>query len=165
MADLIAATGLHKGSLYQAFGDKHSLFVGALKRYLEGMRRHKTEALKTAPTPLDGLRAVTHGMVEMAGTHAGCAKGCMAINTLVELAPHDCEVEQIMNDHIERMRNSVEEVVENAQLAGQISKVRSPKVITSLLMTFLAGLSATMKGPVTTADAHRLLDAQFDALI
>ena len=52
MTDLIAATGLHKGSLYQAFGDKHSLFVGALKRYLETMRRQKTQALKSAPTPL-----------------------------------------------------------------------------------------------------------------
>ena len=68
-------------------------------------------------------------------------------------------------DHIERMRESIEEAVENGQAAGQISIHRSAKVITSLMMTFLAGLSATMKGPVGKADAHRLLDAQFDALI
>ena len=34
MADLMAATGLHKGSIYKAFTDKHDLFVKALKRYL-----------------------------------------------------------------------------------------------------------------------------------
>ena len=39
MADLMAATGLHKGSLYQAFGDKHALFIEALKRYLGEMAR------------------------------------------------------------------------------------------------------------------------------
>ena len=33
MADLCTCTGLHKGSLYQAFGDKHSLFMNALKHY------------------------------------------------------------------------------------------------------------------------------------
>jgi len=165
MADLIEVTGLHKGSLYQAFGDKHSLFVGALKRYLETMRRNKTAALRTAATPLDGLVAVAHGMVDQADAEPGCPKGCMAINTLVELAPHDREVQKIMNDHIERMRDSIEEAVSNAQVAGQISTARSPKVVTSLMMTFLAGLSATMKGPVSKADAHRLLDAQFQALI
>ena len=89
----------------------------------------------------------------------------MAINTLVELAPHDGEVEQIMSDHIDRMRSSLEEAVVHGQQAGQIRKDRSPKVITSLIMTFMAGLSATMKGAITKADAHRLLDAQFDALI
>ena len=30
LADLCACTGLHKGSLYQAFGDKHQLFMRAL---------------------------------------------------------------------------------------------------------------------------------------
>ena len=34
LADLMEATGLQKGSLYKAFGDKHSLFMQALNRYL-----------------------------------------------------------------------------------------------------------------------------------
>ena len=34
VADLCAATGLKKGSLYQAFGDKHALFMQVLERYL-----------------------------------------------------------------------------------------------------------------------------------
>ena len=33
MSDLTEATGLHKASLYQTFGDKHQLFVSALKLY------------------------------------------------------------------------------------------------------------------------------------
>jgi TetR/AcrR family transcriptional repressor of nem operon len=165
MADLLAATGLHKGSLYQAFGDKHSLFVSALKRYLHNMRQKKSAALAAAATPLDGLKAVAHGMVDMADADPCCPKGCMAINTLVELAPHDAAIQQVMGDHIERMRTSIEQAVESAQAAGQVRTDRSAKVVTSLMMTFLAGLSATMKGQVGKADAHRLLDAQFEAII
>ncbi|MDD9890027.1 MAG: helix-turn-helix domain containing protein [Gammaproteobacteria bacterium] len=33
MSDLTEATGLHKASLYQSFGDKHQLFGSALKLY------------------------------------------------------------------------------------------------------------------------------------
>lgn len=51
MADLMNATGLHKGSLYQAFGNKHQLFVTALNRYLEEMRAQKNRLLKAAASP------------------------------------------------------------------------------------------------------------------
>ena len=35
MTDLMEATGLHKGSLYKAFDDKHDLFMKSLSRYLD----------------------------------------------------------------------------------------------------------------------------------
>src|SRR3954454_20321978 len=34
LPDLLRATGLSRGSLYAAFGDKHSLFLRALDRYI-----------------------------------------------------------------------------------------------------------------------------------
>ncbi len=33
MQDLVAASGLLKGSLYGAFGDKHAMYLAALKHY------------------------------------------------------------------------------------------------------------------------------------
>ena len=163
--DLMSATGLHKGSLYQAFGDKHSLFLAALKRYLDNMRRQKNELLKQARTPVEGLRNVAHGMIDMADGDSECPKGCMAINALVEMAPHDPDVQQIMSDHIARIRSSVETAVSQGQGSGQIRSKLSPEVITSLITTFIAGLGATMKGPLSKAQAHKLLDAQFDVIL
>lgn len=165
LADLMSVTGLHKGSLYQTFGDKHSLFVQALKRYLEDMRRQKNEALKQAPTPLDGIRSVMHRMIDIADADCDCPKGCMAINSLVELAPHDPEVQEIMADHIQRMRSSLEETVAGAQAAGQIGQGRPAELISAMLTTFMAGIGTTMRGQLSKPQAHDLLDAQLDALI
>jgi TetR/AcrR family transcriptional repressor of nem operon len=165
LGDLMAATGLHKGSLYQAFGDKHALFLQALQRYLADMRRHKNECVARAATPLDGLRDAAHSMIDMANDDPVCPKGCMAINSLVELAPHDADVERIMNDHVRNMRESMEAALAAAQEAGQIGRERSPEVIAALMMTFMAGLAATMKGQIDKKAAHRLLDAQFGALL
>jgi TetR/AcrR family transcriptional repressor of nem operon len=61
MADLLEVTGLHKGSLYQAFGDKHTLFVAALRRYLEGMRSRKNVLLRETESPLEGIRIPRSG--------------------------------------------------------------------------------------------------------
>lgn len=164
LSDLMSATGLHKGSLYQAFGDKHSLFVQALKRYLQNMRGAKAEILAAADSPLEGLRAVMHRMVDFVDD-SECPMGCMAINALVELAPHDDEVREIMFDHIARMRSSLNDLICEAQRAGEIDAARPSEVATALLMTLLAGLATTIKGPISKAEAHRIVDAQLDALL
>ena len=164
LTDLMSATGLHKGSLYRAFGDKHQIFIKALKLYLADMRRSKDELLASAESPLAGLRAVAHGMIDIVDD-SPCPKGCMAIHALVEVAPHDPEVEAIMNDHIARMRRSVEEAVAQAQAAGEISTERPPALHASLMLTFIAGLGTMMKGPVSKAQAHKLVDEQLEALM
>jgi TetR/AcrR family transcriptional repressor of nem operon len=163
LSDLMSATGLHKGSLYQAFGDKHSLFVQALKRYLGGMLQAKNEVLAKAESPLDGIRGVLHRMVEILDD-SPCPMGCMAINALVELAPHDDEVRDVMLRHIGHMRASMHEVVAKAQAAGQMSKDRPPEVVTAILLTMIAGIGTTIKGPISKAEAHMIADAQLDAL-
>lgn len=161
--DLMTATGLHKGSLYKAFGDKHSLFVLALKRYLHAMRQASSESLKSAGSPLDALRAVAHGMVEFVDD-SPCPMGCMAVNALVEMAPHDPEVKEIMADHLARMRQTIGAVVGQAQAAGQLSSERPPELVTAMILTLLAGIGTTIKGAITKVDGHRLVDAQIDAL-
>ncbi|MFQ6005616.1 MAG: TetR/AcrR family transcriptional regulator [Woeseia sp.] len=165
LKDLMEATGLHKGSLYQAFGDKHSLFIQALKRYLADMRRMKSAQLARAPTPVDGIRAVTHGMLDIADGDCACPRGCLAINTLVELAPHDSDVRKVMDDHVQRMRSGLTEVIARGQAAGQIREDRSPEKITALLMTFMLGLGTNLRGYLSKQDAHKLLDAQFEAIL
>ena len=70
LSDLTAATGLHKGSLYQAFGDKHSLFIEALRRYLNEMLRRNREALEAGATPLEGLRDLAHALVDLASENS-----------------------------------------------------------------------------------------------
>jgi len=162
--DLMTATGLHKGSIYKAFGDKHSLFISALKRYLEAMRSGKKEILARADTPLGGLRMLAHNIIEMVDD-GPCPKGCMAVNALVELAPHDDEVRGIMLDHVRRMRESLEESVVLAQEAGEIGTDRPARLIAVMIMTFIAGLGTTMKGPISKAQAHKLIDAQIEALL
>jgi len=164
LSDLTSATGLHKGSLYKAFGDKHSLFIQALKRYLEAMRRTMNEIAKQADSPLTGVRAVAHGMVDFLDDSPH-PMGCMAINALIELAPHDPEVKAIMLDHVARMQSSLRALVVQAQSQGQLSRTRPPELVTAMILTLLAGIGTTIKGPISKAQAHTLVDAQIDAIV
>lgn len=164
LTDLMSATGLHKGSLYQAFGDKHSLFIQALKRYLNEMLRREYEEFANASTPLEGLRNVAHSLVDLVDDDSNPPKGCMAVNAVVEMAPHDPEVRAIMNEHVQRMRNMIEKKVADAQAAGLMSRERPAELVAGMLMTFVSGLGTTMKAHISKAEAHKLIDAQMEAL-
>jgi TetR/AcrR family transcriptional repressor of nem operon len=165
LADLVSVTGLHKGSLYQAFGDKHSLFIQTLHRYLRNVRDHKNQILESADTPLGGIRAVLHGIINMSELDSSCPQGCMAVKSMVELAPHDAEVRRIMDDHKNSMRVSMESRLAQAQANGELGKDKSPKMISALIMIFMDGLAAQAAGPVKADEAHAVLDAQLDAVL
>jgi len=165
LADLVAVTGLHKGSLYQAFGDKHSLFIQTLNRYLLNMRHFKNQILEGADTPLAGVRAVLHGFIDMSEAYADCPQGCMAVKMLTEMAPHDADVKQIMEAHKKNMGASMERGLAQAQADGDLDSDKSPEMITALLMIFMDGLATQATGPMNIEDAHELLDGELDALL
>ncbi len=165
LADLVSVTGLHKGSLYQAFGDKHSLFIQTLSRYLQNIRHHKNQILQQADTPLGGIRSVLHGFIDMSGDDAECPQGCMAVKSLVELAPHDAEVQRLMDEHRNGMHASMRNRITEAQANGDLSTGRPPEMIASLIMIFMNGLATEAAGPMDIQEAHALLDAQLDALL
>lgn len=163
LSDLMSATGLHKGSIYQAFGDKHTLFKLALRRYLEQIRAEMRADVENASSPFEGIRSVGHGMLENVDSDGSC-RGCLAVNSMVELAPHDEEVKAILDEHLSLDRAMLEEAVSAAQSAGELSPARPPAVVAAMIMTFMAGLATTTKGLIDIEEAHALFDAQLDAL-
>ena len=92
LVDLTAATGLNKASLYRVFGDKHQLFKSALQHYAQTEFQKVAAVVRSDVSPLTNLRAV----VDKITSDAGSEKGCMMINSLVELAPHDAEVNAML---------------------------------------------------------------------
>ena len=164
LTELTNEMGIGRQSLHNAFGDKHSLFLQALQRYLAEMRATESKVLRNAPTPLEGLRNAAHHRLDFTDCSGECPRGCMAVNSLVELAPHDDSVRQVLNEHMGYMRKMIGGAIGDAQTAGQIQTTRPPELLTGMLMTFLAGLVSLLKSGMATEDAHRLLDAQLDAI-
>src|SRR3712207_4372972 len=88
---LVSATGLHKPSLYGAFGDKKRLYLAALDQYLEEARRAFGAAL-ARPTLHESLCAMADGAIEMFMRGDGYGKGCFMMITAVPEASDDPEI-------------------------------------------------------------------------
>src|SRR5258708_27060383 len=92
LPDLLRATKLSRGSLYAAFGDKHSLFLRALDRYVADALTRMDIELAPRREPVDGLRAYLAGYVDLT-SGSNRRRGCLLVATAMELAGHNAEVD------------------------------------------------------------------------
>jgi len=161
MADLCNCTGLHKGSLYQAFGDKHTLFMDALKHYSDTEYRESLAALEGLTSPLEIIRVLVNRICD----DASGEKGCMMINSVVELAPHDPEVKAALQSFGEQRMNAVTEMIANAQAAGEISIKTEPHKLARQLMMTMAGGAAMVKGLLGPADIRETMNDLIDSWV
>lgn len=142
LVDLTTATGLNKASLYRVFGDKHQLFMAALKNYADIEFRETTAVISSEVSPLTNIRAVVQKITDDAGSE----KGCMMINSMVELAPHDAEVKQLLQAFGEQRLQAIREMIAQAQQAGEIRPGLDPHKLAVSLMIAFAGSAAMVKG-------------------
>jgi len=158
LADLCTCTGLHKGSLYQAFGDKHALFMRSLKHYADTEFKESAAVVLQHESPLEGIRALVREVCE----YAEEGKGCMMINSMVELAPHDPEVRKAIENEGQRRIRVVTDLLTRAQQLGEIRADLVPEKLAQQLMIGLAGSAAMVKGLITTEQVLEILDDLID---
>ena len=161
MADLCNCTGLHKGSLYQAFGDKHTLFMNALKHYADSEFHETTAVVQHLTSPLEIIRVLVNKICD----DAGGEKGCMMINSMVELAPHDPAVKAALQGFGEQRMQAVTEMIAEAQRAGEITVKTEPHKLARQLMMTLAGGAAMVKGLLGIQEIKETMNDLIDSWV
>ena len=156
--DLCCCTGLHKGSLYQAFGDKHKLFMRSLNHYADREFKDVAAVAFEQDSPLDSIRALVRTVCD----NAAEGRGCLMINSMVELAPHDPEVKEMLMNEGQRRIQVMTELLTKAQEAGEIRPELDPARLAQQLMVGLAGAAALVKGLITTEEVMHLLESMID---
>jgi len=154
LKDLCTVTGLHKGSLYQAFGDKHQLFLKALGYYMDQSFKDVAASAYLHDSPLANLRS----LLEAITTKCIEGDGCMVVNSLVEMAPHDEEVKQMIDKSYAMKQRFLTDLIDKAQRLGEITIQQEPARLAAVLMVTLAGLAAAVKGFSNTESIRHVLD-------
>jgi TetR/AcrR family transcriptional repressor of nem operon len=146
--DLVEATGVQPGSLYNAFpGGKRGLFLRALDRYSKLVVPEKMGALEEPGAGLAELRAYFDGLVEDLTTREG-RMGCLMVNSAIELAAQDSEVGEIVRHHMRRLERNAERALRNAKRRGEVGEHVHPRAKAAQLMATGMGLMVVGKtGP------------------
>ena len=161
LTDLCTATGLHKGSLYQAFGNKHALFMRALKHYADREFQETAAVAYGHDSPLVSIRAIVGAVCKEALE----GKGCLMINSLVELAPHDPAVHEAVAHEGDRRVRVLTDLLQKAQQAGEIRAELHPEMLARQLMISFAGAAAMAKGLATAPEVIAVMNSMIDQWI
>ena len=160
LPDLLRATKLSRGSLYAAFGDKHSLFLRALDRYIADALARMEFEFDPRNDPIGGLRTYLAGYVERTSGSNG-RRGCLLVATAMELAGQDAEVGRRVAGFFKAMEGRVADALSRARAAGKLADGVEPASAARILVCFVEGLRVTGK----TAPARITSQATADALL
>ncbi|MDR7276623.1 TetR/AcrR family transcriptional regulator [Catenuloplanes atrovinosus] len=158
--DLSRVTGLSKGSLYSAFGDKDSLFRRIFEEYCENSDRSAAARVDgPEDQALDRLRA-------WLTAPEGCPdrRGCLLAKTTAELAWEDERIAARSLAAYETLHESCRLLVEQAQRAGQVDPAADSGALGGLILATHRGLEALLKAGVDTETLNRIADAAIDGI-
>ena len=143
--DVAAATGLGKGSLYGAFGDKHQLFLRVFDRYCTAVTAQTRDALSG---PDEGAAARLRSYVtQVADDTASDAahRGCLLAKGVAELAEHDPAVLTRSRQTFAALEEVLTEAVTAAQRHGDVDPAPEASDLALLLLAVLRGIEALGK--------------------
>ena len=134
MQDLLKATGLNPGSLYNTYGGKHELFLACLRAYLAPIGRYATAPDESPLALLE--RFLTDTILSLCTNE----DACLAIRSCFELAPADQEVRQLLRQGTDNLTQIITLMLTNAQQAGEISPDKDAGLLAPLLVSAVPGL-------------------------
>jgi len=122
-SNIMAATGLQKGSLYSAFGDKRSLYLEALSRYDKQNVSAAVAILSNKDMTGEArIDALMQSLVDAAQTKQG-RWGCLLCNAAVDQAPFDKPTEKLVEKSMTRMKLGIAEALKDTPAADKIDLV------------------------------------------
>lgn len=161
--DLVAGTGITAASIYNAFGDKRALFRAALDHYVEdavGERLRRCEALPAR----EAIRAFFDEILHRSLSDRD-HKGCLLVNSALEIAPHDTEFQRVIAGVLCRIERFFLKCIKAGQADGTITRSVAAPDLAHHLLAALMGVrvlarvrpeKALLEGAV--ASAFALLD-------
>src|SRR5260370_25672714 len=137
--DLADEMGIDWASLYNAFGDKRTLFQRSLNRYLDQTFRERIRRLEHSLPPRDAIVAFLQEIIKRS-LNDKQRRGCLLVNSALESAPHDEELRQVVATFLSEVESFFLRCVTSGQRDETIPKAQSPKDLARLLLNALLGI-------------------------
>src|SRR6201989_1991578 len=141
--DLGEAMGLGQASVYNAFGDKRTLFTQCLDRYLDANMRARIARVEKTLPPREAIETFLTEIVERS---LESRLGCLLANAALEVAPHDPEIAAAVAERMGELEAFFRRCVLAGQHDGSIATSIDASDTARLLLTTVMGLRVLARG-------------------
>jgi TetR/AcrR family transcriptional repressor of nem operon len=141
--DLCAATGVLRGSLYAAFGDKRGILLAALRHYGDARVARLAASLRCDQPSREifrqALRYYTRAATDITG------RACLITNIALEMIPQDAEVGAIVESIFRRMSRLLAAEFVRGRDAGLFARDLDEETVGNYLLSTAQGLRVLNK--------------------
>jgi AcrR family transcriptional regulator len=141
LADLTAAMGINRPSLYAAFGNKEELFRRALRQ----------------PTARGAVAALLHAIADAQGNRDN-PRGCLMVQSALACGPAGECVKQELIARRAASRAAWRKRFQRAKAEGDLPVDADPADLARYLSAVTAGMSVEAVNGATPAELHRLAE-------
>lgn len=151
--DLVAATGLNRGSLYATFANKRGLFLAVLERYWLRVGAPMMAALDH-PDPRHAIELMLESIIERTSDPAW-PRGCLNTNTALECPGIGDDIARKVAEGLGRQESAIYQVLRRAQAQGALDSAQDARALARLFLGVAQGMNVVNKA---TADPTILRD-------
>lgn len=144
MQDLVDGLGISRSSLYDTYGDKHTLFIKALENYKESATDKQCYIVSNTSSAKDAIRQLLElTALELVGDNQH--KGCFMTNAAIEVAPHDAEVSNIVCQNDQQIENAFYQAIKKGQESGELSNKQDAMALARFIFNTVKGIRVSAK--------------------
>lgn len=159
LSDIMSATGLKKGGIYNHFSNKDEISLEAFKFSIARIENILTEITRSADTQKARLIAILEFYREYA-TNPVIKGGCPILNTVVDAADTNPALISLARRKTERLLKRLEFIIQQGQKQNEFKQSIKPRAVALTIFSGIEGALLLTKA----CEDEQAIDAMIDCL-
>lgn len=156
LPDLIAGTGLSRGSLYKAFGDKKGLLLAALDLYTADGLKATADILSQPGSVSEAIRASLLRYAALSWGEKG-RRGCLVVSLTTEMAARDEQVAERTGRMFRRLQQLYAAAIVRGQVDGELPEC-DEQAVARFLVCQIEGMRVLGKTGASEEEMRAVVD-------
>lgn len=157
------ATDMNRPSMYAAFGDKRSLYLQTLDRYIAEGKTSLDQVLDRKHALAEGLRRFYENSISLYLEQDG-PRGCYLISTATTEAVQDPEVAKKLLAALRGLDDAVELRLRDAKAAGELDASADPAALAKIASAVLHTISVRARAGESRAALKSIADSAVELI-
>ncbi|WP_438350778.1 TetR/AcrR family transcriptional regulator [Paenibacillus sp. FA6] len=162
LTDLVEHMGIHRRSLYDTFGDKHMLFLKAMDRFRAKINTELTGVIKRSETAEEALQLIINFMIY---GEEDSPSGCLMVNSAVELAMRDAEVDSKSTESFTLSEQMFKDIILWGQRNGEFASAYDVAELAEHMHAVCVGLRVMTRTSIAKEKLLRIANISIKLLI
>jgi TetR/AcrR family transcriptional regulator, copper-responsive repressor len=156
LENISAATGMNRPSLHAAFGDKHEIYVKALRDYLELKFAAMRKAFERSGSLVERLMRVYDTVLSIYFSGDDLQLGCFMLGTAVTEAPVDLEIQRMLAESFDTLDADFEKHFKRARADGELKHDADPKAMAMVASATMHSMAIRARAGGSRSELRKL---------